>query len=877
MKLQGSYSPQDFENEIYAKWQDANCFKAEVNLDKKPYTIIMPPPNVTSQAHIGHAFDITYQDILSRFHRMQGYEMLWVPGADHAAIATEVKIVDKLAKEGKTKEQIGRKEFDKEAWAWYNHYGDRIMNQFKRIGCSADYSHYRFTMDEKSTNAVLEAFIKLYSKGLIYRGMRQTNWCPSCESVISDDEVVYSDEKDAMYHIRYPFSDGSGYIIVATTRPETLFGDTAVAVNPTDERYMSIVGKELNLPLTDRKIPIIADEYVEKTFGTGMVKITPAHDPNDYEVGKRHNLKVIEVLGKDGKLNENCPKKYQGIEGLKARKQIEEELKSLGLLEKVVPYTHSVGHCERCHTRIEPRVTEQWFVAMKELVKPAIKAVKTGELKIYPKRFEKNYLHWLENIRDWCISRQIWTGHRIPIYYCDDCGQVVASKTAVEVCPHCGGKHLHQDPDVLDTWFSSALWPFSTLGWPEKTKEMEYFFPTDCLVTAFDILTQWVTKMVYMSYECTGKVPFKNVLIHGLVRDELGRKMSKSLGNGVDPLEMADKYGADALRLALMKDMAMGMDTRFSVSKIDNARGFINKLWNASKFVQMHMEGQTLKTIDKVKLDETDKWILCKLNDLTKVATQNLEKFDVAVALSNIYNFTWNDFCDWYIELSKTAIFAGGEQKQDKVSVLSYVLENILKLLHPFIPFVTEKIYDEVEFLNKGKFITLEKYPTYSKKLVDKKAVEDAEKVIDAIVQIRALKKANEIADNKSIDMFASVNDLTLAQKFAEVIKKMCIIKELTISEKDETNLKKGALAVTKLGNFYLIETEENKKEQIEKLSKEIEKLNFEISRSEKMLGNERFVEKAPKELVAAEKEKLQRNKDALLEMEIKLKGLQNN
>ena len=587
MQNEKGYNAKNFEEDIYKFWETNGYFGASVNKDKKPFTIIMPPPNVTSQAHIGHALDMTLQDILIRYKRMKGFEALWVPGADHAAIATEVKLVEKLKNEGKTKEMIGREAFDKEAWDWYNYYGNRIMTQFKHMGFSADWDRYRFTMDEKSTNAVLEAFIKLYNKGWIYRGIRQTHWCTHCKSVISDDEVVYSDEKGHMYHIRYPFADGSGYVIVATTRPETLFGDEAVAVNPTDKRYTKIVGKMLKLPLTERTIPIIADNYVEKSFGTGMVKITPAHDPNDYEVGKRHNLRVLQAIDKEGHLT-NIAGKFEGLTVLDARKQVIEELNNQGLIEKIEDYTHSVGHCERCKTAIEPMITEQWFVKMSELVKPAIEVVKTGEMKIYPKRFEKNYFHWLENIQDWCISRQIWTGHRIPIYYCDKCGEAIAAKEMPHSCPKCGNKEFHQDVDVLDTWFSSALWPFSTLGWPEKTAEMEYFYPTTVLVTGFDILTQWVTKMVYMGFECAGKKPFENVLIHGLVRDELGRKMSKSLGNGVDPLEMTEKYGADALRIALVKDMALGIDTRFKTVKMDNASGFINKIWNASKFVAMH-------------------------------------------------------------------------------------------------------------------------------------------------------------------------------------------------------------------------------------------------------------------------------------------------
>ena len=687
-----SYEPSQFEDDIYKYWEDKNYFHAEVDKNKKPFCIIMPPPNVTSQAHIGHALDCTYQDVLTRYKRMQGYSALWLPGSDHAAIATENKIVAKLAKEGKTKEMIGRQAFDKEAWDWYNYYGNRIMNQFKKMGFSADWERYRFTMDAQSTKAVLEAFIRLYNKGYIYRGTRQTHWCTTCKSVISDDEVEFSDEAGFMWHIRYPYADGSGYITVATTRPETLFGDTAVAVNPKDKRYKKIVGKMLKLPLTDREIPIIADDYVESDFGTGMVKITPAHDPNDYLVGQRHNLDFIQVIDKEGKITSEAGKRYEGLSIKEARQKVEDDLKDAGLLEKKEPYKHSVGHCYRCKTPIEPMLTEQWFVKMSELVKPAIKVVKDGELKIHPKRFEKNYFHWLENIQDWCISRQIWTGHRIPIYYCDKCHKPVASAEMPKAC-ECGCTSFTQDPDVLDTWFSSALWPFSTLGWPNKTAELEYFYPTTVLVTAYDILTQWATKMVYMGFECAGATPFKNCLIHGLVRDELGRKMSKSLGNGIDPLEVAKTHGADALRIALIKDMAMGMDSRFSMQKVDNAKGFINKIWNASKFVALHSNDVDLLDISKAKKEAKDKWILTKLSKLIKVVTGNLDKYDASVALTNIYNFAWNDFCDWYIELCKPSIYRGGEDKQNTVSILSYVFENILKFLHPFIPNVTEYIY----------------------------------------------------------------------------------------------------------------------------------------------------------------------------------------
>ena len=864
MKNEKGYNAKAFEQSIYKFWEDNKFFSAKVNKEKTPFTIIMPPPNVTSQAHIGHALDMTLQDILIRYKRMKGFEALWLPGADHAAIATEVKLVEKLKNEGKTKEMIGREAFDKEAWDWYNYYGNRIMTQFKHMGFSADWDRYRFTMDEKSTNAVLEAFIKLYNKGMIYRGIRQTHWCTKCKSVISDDEVIYSDEKGHMYHIRYPFADGSGHIIVATTRPETLFGDEAVAVNPTDKRYEKIVGKMLKLPLTDREIPIIADSYVEKSFGTGMVKITPAHDPNDYEVGKRHNLRVLQAIDKTGHLT-NITGKFEGLTVLDAREKVIEELQSQGLIEKIEDYTHSVGHCERCKTAIEPMITEQWFVKMSELVKPAIKVVKTGDMKIYPKRFEKNYFHWLENIQDWCISRQIWTGHRIPIYYCDKCGEVIASKKMPSVCPKCGSTHLHQDPDVLDTWFSSALWPFSTLGWPEKTPELEYFYPTTVLVTGFDILTQWVTKMVYMGFECAGQKPFENVLIHGLVRDELGRKMSKSLGNGVDPLEMTEKYGADALRIALVKDMALGIDTRFKTVKMDNASGFINKIWNASKFVSMHASGETLLPINQVELEDKDKWMLYKLDNMIKTLSRNMDKYDIGIALTNIYNFAWEDFCDWYIELAKASIFAGGKKKQNTVSVLSYVFDKILKMLHPFIPFVTEYIYQRLPKIGgEHESIMMEAFPESIKVAKYKVAYLDIEKVIDVIKKLRGLKTESGIPSSKKANIAVVASDNVIANK--EIIEKT-VCANLVFDQKGT-----GKSVICEFGEFTIIEDQIDSAELIKTLTADIEKVKFEIARSEKMLSNPGFVAKAPAAMIENEKVKLEKNKGILVSLENKLK-----
>lgn len=862
MKSEGAYTPQQFEDDIYKNWEEKGYFRAKINKNKKPFTIVMPPPNVTSKAHIGHGLTMTLQDALIRYKRLKGFESLWLPGSDHAALATEHKIVEKLRNEGKTKEMIGREAFDKEAWDWYNYYGDQIMQQFRKMGFSADWERYRFTMDDESTNAVLEAFINLYNKGLIYRGKRETNWCIHCKSVISDDEVVYRDDAGSMWHIKYKFVDGSGEIIVATTRPETLFGDTAVAVSPDDERYAAIVGKKVIVPIIGREIPIIADSYVEKEFGTGMVKITPAHDPNDYEVGKRHDLEIIECISKEGIMTDVAGDKFKGLGLLEAREKVVEELKVQDLLEKIEPYSHSVAHCERCGTAIEPMVTEQWFVAMSELVKPAIKCVEDGTLKIHPKRFEKNYFNWLRNIHDWCISRQIWTGHRIPIYYCKDCKNVMASKVSVAKCEKCGSENVYQDPDVLDTWFSSALWPVTTLGWPKKTPDLEYFYPTSVLVTGFDILTQWVTKMVYMGIECNNDVPFTNCLFHGLVRDAQGRKMSKSLGNGVDPLDVIKDYGADTLRLALVKDMAMGIDTRFSQNKIDDARSFINKVWNASKFISMHQEDIELLNIDSFEKDDVQKWILFKLDEISENIYKNIDNYDVGVALSNAVSFTLDVLCDWAIELSKPAIFEGGERKQKMVSVLAYVFEQTLKLLHPFIPYVTEYIYQRLDFAGKGESIMISEYADTS---AFKKYKKEAAKIEELVELITALRKFKIDNGKKSSDKvnFACKENVFIKEHKA-VIEKLANI----VLEFSESN---GKTLVLSVGEFVLIEEVVDTETQKAILSKDIEKVTFEIERSKKMLNNPSFVAKAPEALVKTEKEKLAKNEELLTSLQAKL------
>ncbi len=866
MNKQGSYTPNEFEDEIYKTWEEKGYFRAKVNKNKKPFTIVMPPPNVTSKAHVGHGLTMTLQDVLIRYKRMNGFEALWLPGSDHAALATEHKLVEKLASEGKTKEGIGREAFDVEAWNWYNYYGDQIMQQFRKMGFSADWERYRFTMDDESTNAVLEAFIRLYNKGYIYRGARETNWCVHCKSVISDDELEYSDDAGHMWHINYPFIDGSGVITVATTRPETLFGDTAVAVNPDDERYKNIVGKKLYVPLVNREIPIIADSYVEKEFGTGMVKITPAHDPNDYEVGKRHNLEVLEVITKEGVITDIASENIRGLGLKEAREKTVEELKKAGLLVKVEPYTHSVAHCHRCKTTIEPMVTEQWFVAMSELVKPAIKCVEDGTLKIYPKRFEKNYFNWLRNIRDWCISRQIWTGHRIPIYYCKDCGEVMASKTTVEKCSKCGSGNVYQDPDVLDTWFSSALWPITTLGWPNKNPDLDYFYPTTVLVTGFDILTQWVTKMVYMGIECNNDVPFTNCLFHGLVRDSQGRKMSKSLGNGIDPLDVVKEYGADTLRVALIKDMAMGMDTRFSDNKVEDARTFINKVWNASKFIAMHQEGVELLCVKSFELNDVQKWMLYKTYEITETFHKNMEKYDVGVALSNIVSFTLDTFCDWAIELSKPAIFAGGEEKQKMISVLSLAFGQILKLLHPFIPYVTEFIYQRINLQHKSESIMIDEYLDLSKFKGLKRDAENTEELVNLITSLRRFKLDNNKKASDKVEFVVKSNEFVSNNK--AVIEKLANI-VLKFDENQE-----GNALITNVGEFVLVEEIVDKQTQIATLAKEIEKVQFEIDRSNKMLNNPSFVAKAPEALVKTEKEKLAKNQELIAALQAKIKSL---
>ena len=713
-ELAKTYDPKGIEDRIYQNWLDKKYFHAEVDRSKKPFTIVMPPPNVTGQLHMGHALDNTMQDILIRYKRMQGYNALWQPGTDHAAIATEVKVIQKLKEQGIDKNDIGREEFLKHAWEWKEEYGGRIVNQLKKLGSSADWDRERFTMDEGCSKAVEEVFVKLYNKGYIYKGSRIINWCPVCKTSISDAEVEHVDQDGFFWHINYPIVGEEGrFVEIATTRPETLLGDTAVAVNPEDERYQDLVGKMLKLPLTDREIPVIADSYVDKEFGTGCVKITPAHDPNDFEVGKRHNLPEINIMNDDATINE-LGGKYAGMDRYEARKAMVADLDALGLLVKVVPHTHSVGTHDRCKTTVEPMIKPQWFVKMQEMAKPAIEALKKNELNFVPDRFDKIYLHWLENIRDWCISRQLWWGHRIPAYYCDECGEVVVAKEMPKVCPKCGCTHFKQDEDTLDTWFSSALWPFSTLGWPDKTEDFDYFYPTDVLVTGYDIIFFWVIRMVFSAIEQTGKVPFHHVLIHGLVRDSQGRKMSKSLGNGIDPLEIIDQYGADALRLTLITGNAPGNDMRFYMERVEASRNFANKVWNASRFIMMNLEkAEVPGEMPKDQLTAADKWILSKVNTLAKEVTENMDKYELGIAVQKVYDFIWEEFCDWYIEMVKPRLYNDGDTtKSAALWTLKTVLVNALKLLHPYMPFITEEIFCTLQ--SEEESIMISKWPEFA-------------------------------------------------------------------------------------------------------------------------------------------------------------------
>jgi len=874
--METRFNPQAIEADLYKAWEESGAFTAHRVEGKKPFTIVMPPPNITGQLHMGHAMDCILQDAPIRYHRMKGDPTLWLPGTDHAAIATEVKIVDAMRKEGLTKQGIGREAFLERAWNWKKEYGGRIVHQQRKMGVSCDWSRERFTMDEGCSKAVREVFVRLYEKGLIYRGNRMINWCPACRSALSDAEVEYKDQASHLWHIRYPGADGGEGVVVATTRPETMLGDTGVAVNPADERYTNLVGKKVILPLMNKEIPVVADEYVEMDFGTGAVKMTPAHDPNDFEVAQRHNLEIITVTNDDGTMNENAGR-FAGMDPMECRKAVVEELDKLGLLVKVEDYSHNVGFCYRHgNTPVEPRLSEQWFVKMKTLAEPAIAAVREGRTKFIPERFSKMYYNWMENIRDWCISRQLWWGHRIPVWYCDDCGEMIASREDPECCPKCGGK-LRQDEDVLDTWFSSALWPFSTLGWPEETEDLKYFYPTTMLVTGYDIITFWVSRMMVSGVEQMGEPPFETVLIHGLVRDELGRKMSKSLGNGVDPLEVIEEYGADALRFSLVMGVSPGNDTRYSRDKVEAARNFANKVWNASRFVLMNVNER--KDFDPAKLETADKWILSRLQEAIRDISDHMEDGDFGLAATKIYDFAWSEFCDWYIELSKSRLLGeDGESKETVKAVLLYVLENLLKLLHPFMPFLTEQVY---KYLPETEgFLMLQKWPERSEALHFAEDEQKMQGIMEIIRTIRNLRSEMNVAPSKRTRLM-----LLPADGWAETLKggdgyfrRLAGASETELLNDRNAVTEKTVSAVTAAGELFiplgdLVDFEK----EIARLGKELENIQKEMNRSRGMLNNQGFLAKAPAQLVQAEKDKLEAAEAKARALENRIAELKEN
>lgn len=868
-ELGKTYNPKDIEERLYKKWEEKKYFRATVDRSKKPFTIVMPPPNITGQLHMGHALDNTLQDILIRFKRMQGFNALWQPGTDHASIATEVKIIEQLKKEGIDKAELGREGFLKRAWEWKEEYGGRIISQLKKLGSSCDWDRERFTMDKGCSEAVLDVFLKLYEKGYIYKGSKIINWCPVCKTSISDAEVEHEEKGGHFWHIKYKVVGSDEFVEIATTRPETLLGDSAVAVNPNDDRYKHLVGKKVILPLVNKEIPIIADEYVDMEFGTGVVKITPAHDPNDFEVGKRHNLPEINVMNDDATINENGGK-YAGLDRYEARKRIVADLKELGQLVKVEDHVHNVGTHDRCHATVEPLIKQQWFVKMDELIKPAIKAVKEKEVEFIPEHFEKTYFNWTDNIRDWCISRQLWWGHRIPAYYCDSCGETVVAKETPNTCPKCGHNHFTQDEDTLDTWFSSALWPFSTLGWPEKTEDYDYFYPTDVLVTGYDIIFFWVIRMVFSGYEYTGKAPFKKVLIHGLVRDSEGRKMSKSLGNGIDPLEIIDKYGADALRLMLVTGNAPGNDMRFYWERVEASRNFANKVWNASRFIMMNLEkGSKDASKAKEHLTDADKWILSKANSLVKEVTENMESFELAIAVDKIYDFIWEEFCDWYIEMVKPRLYNDADEtKEAALWTLQHVLITSLQLLHPFMPFITEEIY--CTLLESGlasetmaESIMISNWPTFDEALAFEKEERSVEIMKEAVKSIRNVRTSMNVPPSKKASVFVVTENKELQDIFRNSVVFFATLgyaSEVKI-QSDKSGISDDAVtalipdAVIYMPFAELVDVEK----EIERLKKEEVRLEGELKRVQGMLSNEKFVSKAPEAKIKEEREKLEK------------------
>ena len=880
-ELEKNYNPSAIEEKLYQKWLDNKYFHADAERGKregkKPFTIVMPPPNITGQLHMGHALDNTMQDILTRYKRMQGYEALWQPGTDHAAIATEVKVIDKLRKEGVDKHDLGRDKFLEACWDWKKEYGTRIIKQLHKLGSSADWDRERFTMDKGCSDAVLEVFVKLYEKGYIYKGSRIINWCPVCQTSISDAEVEHEEQDGFFWHINYPIVGEDGrFVEIATTRPETLLGDTAVAVNPEDERYKDIIGKMLKLPLTDREIPVIADEYVDKEFGTGCVKITPAHDPNDFEVGRRHNLPEICIMHDDATID--CKgSKYDGMDRYEARKAMVEDLKEQGLLVKVVPHSHNVGTHDRCKTTVEPMVKQQWFVRMEEMAKPAIAALKNGDLKFVPESFGKTYLHWLEGIRDWCISRQLWWGHRIPAYYCQECGEITVAKSMPEKCPKCGCTHLKQDEDTLDTWFSSALWPFSTLGWPEKTKELEYFYPTDVLVTGYDIIFFWVIRMVFSGYEQTGKCPFNTVLIHGLVRDSQGRKMSKSLGNGIDPLEVIDKYGADALRMTLITGNAPGNDMRFYWERVEASRNFANKVWNASRFIMMNMEKAPVHEVSLDDLTMADKWILSKVNTLAKDVTENLDKFELGIGLQKVYDFIWEEFCDWYIEMVKPRLWNDEDStKAAALWTLKTVLINSLKLLHPYMPFITEEIFCNLQ--DEETSIMVSAWPEYKTEWNFEQEEYAVETIKEAVRAIRNVRTSMNVAPSKKAKVYVVSENQKLLQIFehSKVFFATLGYASEVFLQSDKQGIADDAVSVViPEASIYIPFAElVDIAKEIERLQKEEERLTRELARVTGMLSNEKFVSKAPEAKINEEKAKLEKYTQMMEQVKARLAQL---
>ena len=846
-ELAKTYEPQEVEDRIYEFWTKGNYFHAEPDPKKKPYTIVIPPPNITGQLHMGHALDETLQDILIRWRRMQGYCALWLPGTDHASIATEAKIVEAMRQEGVTKEEIGREAFLERAWDWKRQYGGRIVEQLKKLGSSCDWERERFTLDEGCSKAVREVFVRLYEKGLIYRGERIINWCPHCKTSISDAEVEFEEKAGHFWHLRYPFKDGSGYLELATTRPETMLGDTAVAVHPEDERYQDIIGKTLILPLVGREIPVVADTYVEKDFGTGVVKITPAHDPNDFEVGLRHNLEIINVMNEDGSINENGGK-YCGMSGLEARKAIVRDLEEQGFLVRIEDIKHNVGTCYRCGTVVEPRVSKQWFVKMKPLAEPAVDCVRDGQIQFIPERMNKTYYNWMENIKDWCISRQLWWGHRIPAWYCPDCGEMIVAREAPHACPKCGCTNLHQDEDTLDTWFSSALWPFSTLGWPEKTKELEYFYPTDTLVTGYDIIFFWVARMIFSGLEHMKEVTFKTVFFHGLVRDAQGRKMSKSLGNGIDPLEVIAQYGADALRFTLVTGISPGNDTRFSTERVEASRNFANKLWNASRFILMNIEGKEVKNELPARLATEDKWIVSAFNRVAKEVNENLEKFELGIAAQKLYDFLWDQFCDWFIEIAKIRLTGDDEQAAQEVrQVLVWVMTRTLAMLHPFMPYITEEIWQTMP--HDGEALIVNSYPSYDPALDFPEASARMESVMAAVRAVRNRRSEMNVAPSRRTKLYLATAKPDVFVEGTAIFQRLAYATELEVA--DSFTLDGAVTIVTPDAKIY-IQMDElvDKAAEIARLTKELESAEKQYATAQAKLSNEKFTGKAPANVV---------------------------